>query len=76
MLPGYLVFEVPFGRSLVEDGTIQLDSDWSGIGGLLPSESGKLARNSTNVMRFVAEQTARVNDETAGVAGQYSLEES
>ena len=48
VLPGGFTFEIPFGRSLDKDGNIQLDSGWSGIGGVLPTIP--IPRNKTNLI--------------------------
>eukprot|EP01052_Picozoa_sp_SAG31_P023678 SAG31_NODE_1968_length_6780_cov_1.940129_1_plen_528_part_00 len=50
VLPGNITFEFPFGRSLGVDDRIQLDSDWTGAGGVLPTK--RLVRNSSDTIMF------------------------
>ena len=54
MLPGDFTFEIPFGRSIDANDRIQLDSDWTGAGGVLPTRP--LVRNTTNLIAFVQQR--------------------
>eukprot|EP01043_Picozoa_sp_COSAG02_P040897 COSAG02_NODE_3345_length_6897_cov_4.834951_2_plen_99_part_00 len=54
MLPGDFTFEIPFGRSIDANDQIQLDSDWTGAGGVLPTR--RLVRNATNLIAFVQQR--------------------
>lgn len=56
VLPGDTTFAVPYGRSVDASGTIQIDSDWTMKGGILPT--ARLARSSSNMIRFVASRLA------------------
>ena len=54
-----MVFEIPFGRSLLEDGTIQLDSLLTDggeyVGGVLPSSPrGRIPRSALHCRCTVA----------------------
>ena len=70
VLPGDTTFAVPYGRSLDASGTIQIDSDWTGAGGILPT--ARLARNRTNMLRFVAARLATaLSDPSTGASGRF-----
>eukprot|EP01043_Picozoa_sp_COSAG02_P068470 COSAG02_NODE_11383_length_1734_cov_1.349235_2_plen_148_part_00 len=56
VLPGDTTFAVPYGRSVDASGRIQIDSDWTMKGGVLPT--ARLARSSNNMIRFVASRLA------------------
>ena len=60
MLPGDFAFEIPFGRSIDAQDRIQLDSDWTGAGGVLPTRP--LARDSANLIAFVQQRLGAGGD--------------
>ena len=71
VLPGDTTFAVPYGRSLDALGTIQIDSDWTGKGGILPN--ARLARSGSNMIRFVsARLTSALSGAGGGISGRFN----
>jgi len=54
VVPGDIEISFPFGRSLDRNNIIQVDSDFTGVGGVLPTVP--IVRNSSNAIRFVQQR--------------------
>lgn len=54
VMPGDTEVSFPFGRSLDANNVIQIDSDWTGVGGVSPTVP--VERNSSNLINFVQQK--------------------
>ena len=54
VMPSDFTLQLPFGRSLDAAGKIQIDSEFSGEGGVLPT--ARLVSNSSNLIEFVRQR--------------------
>ena len=60
LLPSNIYFAFPHGRSLDKNNVIQLDSDYTGRGGVVPTKP--LIRNKENVIAFAEQGFTRKGD--------------
>ena len=58
VMPSDFTFELPFGRSLDKEGVIQIDSDWTGKGGVQPTVP--LPRTPANLQAFIQQRMGSV----------------